>query len=144
MVGFGRGHPPGARSMHGHPASVIERIVQRATAGVSRRDIAAEFNMTRSAICGVLHRQGFRMIHAPKPPKLARIRMAKMYRTKSVCNVPSLVSVDNVPAGAGVSWCDLQSHHCRWPMLGDLWCGEAKTSDSYCHHHHALAYRRAA
>ncbi len=129
--------------MHGHPASVIERIVLRATAGVSRRDIAAEFNMSRSAICGVLHRQGFRAIHAPKPPKLARIKPAKMYRTKSVCTAP-LLSVDNVPAGAGVSWCDLQSHHCRWPMPGDMWCGSPKVSESYCPHHAALAYRRAA
>lgn len=41
----------------------------------------------------------------------------------------------------GVSWDDLEWHHCRWPLESGRWCGDRKDSIAYCRHHASTAYR---
>lgn len=125
-----------------HAQDVVDRIIELAKAGVTRKDIGAKFGLSRSALCGILWRRGIAPAARPakgakKPAhKLARLKTAKPSNPVPV-KFTNLVNLES----PGVSWGDLQLSHCRWPLDGDRWCGQTKREGSYCFLHFALAYR---
>lgn len=52
-----------------------------------------------------------------------------------------MLHITSIEIIGGVSFFDLQPDHCRWPLDGGAFCGEARREDSsYCDCHHARAY----
>lgn len=135
--------PTGGASVAAMPYApdVIEAVMALAAAGLTRSQIAAKVGMTRSAVIGICWR---RDVAAPtKEPKPAKPRRPRTITLKAKPSKPLPIKSDIMSNLPGVSWGDLQHHHCLWPLDGDRWCGEAKRDGSYCTHHARLAYRPA-
>lgn len=131
-----------------HDATLIDRIISLALSGPTRAAIAAQVGMTRSQVCGHLWRRGV----APVVKKAKRVEAktsTKPRRKPADRNMSSTTDLKNVASDTfgnttstahlktnkmlhlncetkapGVSWDDLQPHHCRWPTSEGLWCGE--------------------
>jgi hypothetical protein len=131
-----------------HPPSVVDRIISLVAAGYTRSAIAKQTGLTRSAVCGILHRQSVYSLAQRKPPKPRRSRRT-ITKAKPLANVMSTSDLKNKKflnfEPGGIAWDDLDTARCcAWPVHDGLWCGAAKTAGSYCSAHFRLAYRRAA
>jgi hypothetical protein len=124
-----------------HRPEVVDRITSLAVAGLTRSAIASQVGLTRSAVCGLLHRLGIFTPAPRKPPRLERTKRPYIRMAKPSKPEPRIISKEKSINSPGVAWCDLAGHHCRWPLDGARWCGKAKREGSYCSHHFALAYR---
>lgn len=124
-----------------HPQPLVDRVVALASAGHTRSAIAAQVGLTRSAVCGLLHRLGIFTPAPARPPKPARPTRPYVRTAKASKPLPAVCEITDNPESPGVSWNDLARPHCRWPVDGDRWCGKVRTHGSYCGDHFALAYR---
>jgi GcrA cell cycle regulator len=140
-------------------------VAELILAGLSAREIGAEFHLTRNAVIGRVHRdpalarilsrRGYPK-RKPKPPP-DPIKPEKPFRPRMpVARKPVAVMVTDDFGG----WEEreafqsrkpkpllkLKSHECRWPVFdaahvvgGFLFCAEATDGGSYCRHHQERA-----
>jgi hypothetical protein len=117
------------------------------------------FPTSRSAICGLAHRQGWAsrkaaVSHEPKPKKarVARVSVAvprPMPMLKIVPPAPPPPEPISAPADrAGVGFFDIRDGLCRWPLWGlatpfseKRFCGEPTPAvEPYCAYCRTLSY----
>lgn len=134
--------------------------------GHSGGEIGHRLGMTRNAIIGKMHRLKLAAGRAPynrgvKRPKSER-RPNKFYKVKDHSNmghfpaVPTfrrekhkLIEWNALDSAKNVSFAELNSSHCRWPMWGEgvaffdrRYCGCAISKFPYCGQHHQASERQ--
>lgn len=116
--------------------------------------IAAEMDVSRSAVLGKINRLGLSnrgrgTRRAPQEGGRTRIELFPfLARVKHVreIEVPKDIPLPIDKSQHAVTFEKLDSMHCRW-LLGEpsdqLYCGDdQKRGSSYCYRHHAIAYTK--
>lgn len=140
-------------------AESVSVIRTLAGEGLTGREIAAEFGVTRNVVIGVCYRNKIVLGGAGTRSQKQRInssvatlalkrkeaRQRRAARLKAVAPAPAPAPVPERPEGILVH--ELTNHTCRWPVHDKLpgrYCGGHTEAGSYCEHHHARAYRGLA
>lgn len=138
-----------------HTPAVVDEVIALARAGYSRRIIGERFKISRSSVCGILHRAGVKTSgnkppsgrsSAEQPPKAKpRPRTVKAESSRRELTPPLPAKSDNLSFLnlPGVTLDELASHHCRWILDTGRYCGDHKREGSYCSRHARLAFQPA-
>lgn len=127
----------------------IDELLALYRQGLTSYQMAAHFKVTRSAICGRIHRERVRLGEIEVKP---RIRNRKPQRRKQMLTLPSSAVEFGVSAyirntpdrpceGRLASIVDVTG--CRWPVRDDesyvggvAFCNHATDGKTYCPYHH--------
>mgnify|MGYP000535279354 FL=1 len=123
-----------------------EKLEKLWSAGYSARLIAAEFETTRNAILGAVHR-----LKLPKRQVAVSAERAVYVRlkgrpraTRSLKFKPIVCEPIEVPipdTALRVSLIDRKDHQCCYPIEGMIYCGADKQAgSSYCPWHHRMVW----
>ncbi len=79
----------------------------------------------------------------PKLPAQAK-PLSRFMRSMKFANEPQLKITANIDPSLHVKLLDLEPHHCRWPVVDDLYCGAHKLTRhlAYCSIHALVARRK--
>lgn len=124
---------------------VNQRVMDLWNDDKTSTEIAAQLDLTRSKVSGIIHRmkaKGFVVTRSPAEPTVPKPRRRRRSPAKPA-PAPKQLDLFEQPVGIGIF--ELKKKSCRWPLKGAVgaamrYCGETTQEPPYCMCHSALAY----